>query len=253
MDKRKDINVYIYTHKELPYGIWDNSLYTPLQVGFADDLCTCRDNTGDNISEWNPLFLELTGLYWIWKNIHTPYKGACQYRRRLELPEDYDFEELFKDAKVLAPVPLQLGAPVLMQYSMFHNPFDIATCKKALLELYPDYAEDWEKYIVNGYTLFYSNGYIMKAEDFDAYCEWLFSVLNRTKEKLGFNSIEDVRHHVEKAIESGIINARARTDISYQMEILAFLSERLFTLYVLKNFPDKIATIPYKKYEGIRI
>lgn len=253
MDKRTDINVYILTHKELEYGIWDNSLYTPLQVGFADDLYSCRDNTGDNISEWNPLFLELTGIYWIWKNIHTPFKGNCQYRRRLEIPEDFDFEELFKDAKVLAPKPLQLGCPVLMQYALFHNPYDIVTCKNALLELYPDYEDAWNKYIVNGHTLFYSNGFVMRAEDYDTYCEWLFSVLDRTKEKLGFSTVEDVRHHVEEAVESGKINSKARTDVSYQMEIFGFLSERLFTLYILNNFQDRIAVMPYKKMENIPI
>lgn len=52
-----------------------DSMYLPMQVGAsvkkADgktlDLGYTKDDTGDNISEKNPLFCELTGLYWAWK------------------------------------------------------------------------------------------------------------------------------------------------------------------------------------------
>ena len=39
------------------------------------------DNTGDNISEKNPLYCELTALYWLWKNCEDDYIGICHYRR----------------------------------------------------------------------------------------------------------------------------------------------------------------------------
>lgn len=39
------------------------------------------DNEGDNISEKNPWYCELTVLYWLWKNVDADYKGLIHYRR----------------------------------------------------------------------------------------------------------------------------------------------------------------------------
>lgn len=37
-------------------------------------------NTGKNISAKNPNYCELTGLYWVWKNLSCDYIGLCHYR-----------------------------------------------------------------------------------------------------------------------------------------------------------------------------
>ena len=49
------------------------------------------DNTGDNISELNGLFCELTGLYWGWKNLSADYIGLSHYRRLYAFPSFLDF------------------------------------------------------------------------------------------------------------------------------------------------------------------
>lgn len=54
-----------------------DEMYLPLHVGAEGkfdasgkplDLGYTKDNTGENISEKNSYFCELTGLYWAWKN-----------------------------------------------------------------------------------------------------------------------------------------------------------------------------------------
>ena len=35
----------------------------------------------NNISEKNPYYCELTGLYWAWKNLDAEYIGLVHYRR----------------------------------------------------------------------------------------------------------------------------------------------------------------------------
>lgn len=75
--------IIIATHKE--YTMPVSKSYTPLWVG-AEVSRTYNgqypgDNTGDNISFDNSNFNELTGLYWIWKNVDADYKGLVHYRR----------------------------------------------------------------------------------------------------------------------------------------------------------------------------
>ena len=69
-------------HKK--YEKLNNDIYIPLQVGAAlhNSLGYHSDNTGDNISERNPYYSELTGLYWLYKNdSDCDITGLCHYRR----------------------------------------------------------------------------------------------------------------------------------------------------------------------------
>ena len=66
---------FVITHKKID-NKWPStdSMYIPLQVGAGEDINGyIRDNTGDNISVFNPYFCELTGLYWLWKNYDMLY------------------------------------------------------------------------------------------------------------------------------------------------------------------------------------
>ena len=105
MQKREDIQIYELAYNKVKYGLWDNALYTPLQC-CADrsntDVCELKDNTGENISSKNFYYCETTGTYWIWKNApETKYVGQCQYRRRLEFKEDFDFDTIFDKHKII--------------------------------------------------------------------------------------------------------------------------------------------------------
>lgn len=46
------------------------------------------DNTGDNISELQPYFSEITVQYWAWKNYEADYYGLCHYRRFLSFSKE---------------------------------------------------------------------------------------------------------------------------------------------------------------------
>lgn len=79
---KKNIKLIVATHKsyEMPQ---DDNLYIPLHVGKKGkkDLGYLGDDTGDNISEFNPYYCELTGVYWAWKNLDYDYLGLVHYRR----------------------------------------------------------------------------------------------------------------------------------------------------------------------------
>lgn len=58
-----DIKILVAAHK--PYWMPDDDVYLPIQVGAAgkESLGWQRDDEGDNISEKNPNYCELTALY----------------------------------------------------------------------------------------------------------------------------------------------------------------------------------------------
>ena len=78
------ITILVAAHKTYPMPT--DPLYLPIQAGAAlhDPLPYTPDSTGDNISEKNGSFCELTVLYWAWKNLpaeEQDYLGLCHYRR----------------------------------------------------------------------------------------------------------------------------------------------------------------------------
>ena len=78
----ENIKILVCAHKDsrLP----QHEYFCPIQVGAS--LTSARffpvlDNTGDNISDRNPHFCELTAHYWAWKNLKCDIIGLNHYRR----------------------------------------------------------------------------------------------------------------------------------------------------------------------------
>lgn len=93
-----DIKILVCFHKDSV--IISDDIYTPIHVGKSNSqiqLPMIGDNTGDNISELNGLFCELTGLYWGWKNLNADYIGLSHYRRLFAFPSFRDFCDSIKN------------------------------------------------------------------------------------------------------------------------------------------------------------
>lgn len=202
--KRDDAQVYVLTHRPVDYQRED-ALYTPLQVGKNADFCDIRDNTGDNISAWNPVYAENTGTYWIWKNRPQglKYVGQTQYRRRIEFPEDTDFDAIFKDFDVITMNPLRLGLAPQPFYGRCHSQADIDTAEKVVKDLYPEMSGEWDRIMKLSPYLLYSNGFILPADEYDRYCEFLFPVLEEVILGKGWTSPETALEKCAEEIASG--------------------------------------------------
>ena len=70
---------------------------TPVRVG------DFQDNTGDNISEKNRQYCELTALYWIWKNQTADYYGLEHYRRAFTLNDSEILDILSQGVDAIIP------------------------------------------------------------------------------------------------------------------------------------------------------
>ena len=138
-----DTQVFVCTHKLFHQP--EESMYHPLQVGHAlhEDLGYETDDVGENISKKNDTFCELTGLYWIWKNVACDIVGISHYRRYFfqgdHLITKPEVEELLRDHDViLSGVQLNNGKSVLEDYAFHHNREDILLVREILNEKYPD-------------------------------------------------------------------------------------------------------------------
>lgn len=103
----KKIEIYVACHK--PSELPENDIFVPIHVGAKISKITMpglqRDDEGDNISDKNPLYCELTAQYWAWKHSTADYVGLCHYRRYLNFT-DRTFTNYTPDYRkqVLIPV-----------------------------------------------------------------------------------------------------------------------------------------------------
>lgn len=275
-DKREDIKIYSLCYSNKNFRFLDDSVVTPLQVGASNgtNVCELKDNVGDNISNLNYFYVESTGTYWIWKNVNgCKYKGQMQYRRPLSgISETMDFDDVFSKYDVITCEPFNHPKnnrpteeqPMFIPANTVEDGYKFSNCLDDLLILemsvkyyYPDYSIDYDKYIKNGENLYYSNGFIMKSEDFDKYSEFLFKCLNGYLEFSNIHSEKDLIEHVKYNLETGKYirygknNPLTESGFKWQCKIGGFLSERLWTLWVQHNFSDeKIYKLPYIKMEN---
>ena len=79
-----EIKILVATHKN--YKMPDDNIYIPIHVGKKGKECIgyVGDDTGENISERNPYFCELTAMYWGVKNLQCDYIGLVHYRRHFK-------------------------------------------------------------------------------------------------------------------------------------------------------------------------
>ena len=117
MDEKKQprIKILVACHKADP-NIRQDDIYMPIQVGKALhpelDLGFQCDNTGDNISEKNGSYCELTALYWAWKNLKdVDYIGLCHYRRYFKMT-NAELSEAMNSRDILLAKPLTLSTSV---------------------------------------------------------------------------------------------------------------------------------------------
>lgn len=274
-EKRDDVKIYSLCYSKKDFKFLNDSVVTPLQVGAANgtNVCEVKDNTLDNISDKNYFYIENTGTYWIWKNVTgAKYKGQMQYRRPLDgVNENLDFDDVFSRYKVITCKPFNhpansqptnenpmfIPAMTVEQGYAFSNCIDDLRVIEMVIELYyPEYKESYIKYIKNGENLYYSNGFIMKSEDFDKYCEFLFDCLDKYQQFVDVSTPQKLMERVVYNMEVGKYpkhmspETRTKEGIRWQMSIGGFLSERLWTLWLLHNFKDEeIMKLPYNKME----
>lgn len=221
------VTLIIAMHKEYP--VPDDELYLPVQVGakgktyFTD----VRDNDGDNISEKNDTFSELTGLYYAWKNL--PYEkasalGLVHYRRyfcgdktrhfkadkqkpwQIRVLTEAEAKKLLARYDVLVPKKRHYYIETL--YNHYSHTLDGAhldLAKTVISELAPDYLPYVDR-VYQARSGYFFNMYLMKRELSDAYCAWLFPILFEMEKRFDTSGLSAFEKRVYGRVSEILFN-----------------------------------------------
>lgn len=247
--KQPNIKILVACHKKDP-NIRCDDIYSPIHVGKAlhsdVDLGFPGDDTGDNISEKNGSYCELTALYWAWRNLKdVDYIGLAHYRR------------YFDSCISFTSIPRILEKHDAIFAKLHHFPFpavfdlreyipeeDIVIMIDSILEFHPEYSESISNYFYASNKLTQFNMMIMKWNDFNAYCEFLFPILSHIYDRSKRHSYSRLNRNIGYMAEDmlGLYALYNNLKIKYARVECAHGRDMTDSrLYFVKKIRDKLA------------
>lgn len=190
------VKVIVAAHKK--YRMPEDEMYLPVHVGAAgkESIGYQRDDEGENISELNPFFCELTSIYWAWKNLDADYIGLAHYRRHFSsnpglkdkwagILKKSDIEADLGKVKAFVPVKRRYWIESLYShYRHTHYIEQLDETRKIIEEKCPEYTASFDKVCKRSWGYMF-NMMIMERSLFDGYCTWLFDILFELRNRLG--------------------------------------------------------------------
>lgn len=219
-----NVKIMVAAHKEFPMPK-ERELYLPVLVGakrnYKPGIDYQRDDDGENISEKNPNYNELTAIYWAWKNLDSDVVGLVHYRRFFSEGGKRDIDNILNRKQVeqllnKAPiiVPKRRRYFIESNYSHYvhaHPQAPLDATRDVIAKYYPRYLEDFDQ-VMRRTSAHMFNMFIMRKGEFDQYSEWLFDVLFKVENRIDISeySGQDAR-------------------------VFGFLAERLMDVWLLTN------------------
>lgn len=206
-----NIKILVGYHKPAP--LLKSDLFVPIHLGRAivnlaskdgyasesdkkwmfDNLI--GDNSGDNISNENRYYCEMTGIYWAWKNYeklgNPDYIGFQHYRTSFFIDN-----KIHKQPFVIGVTQYKktVTKDVLLSKLNKYHVINLAGIPKQDKRAY-EYRKPVYQYLEQMYpeiysafktqqdtdSFFYKNIFVMKKEDFFKYCSIVFDILSKYK------------------------------------------------------------------------
>ncbi len=238
--QKKRIVILIAAHKK--YWMPDDPVYLPLHVGKAgkSELGFAGDDTGDNISEKNANYCELTGLYWAWKNLDADYIGLCHYRRYFTRKEAHDIEGKRREILTGEEWAALLSAhPVIVpgkrkyyietnrsHYNHAHPAIGLDETERIIREKYPEYDEAFQKVMQRTWAHMF-NMFVMRRDYFDAYMTWLFDILFELEERVDVAGWDTFQQRMCAFVPELLLDVWLDTNhISYAEQNVSFMEKQ---------------------------
>ena len=260
------IKVIIAAHKQ--YLMPDKDCYLPVQVGSALHKAVgyTPDNTGDNISEKNPYYCELTGLYWAWKNLPADVIGLVHYRRYMgkkngivgliqryrdplgSILDGKDIEKLMEKSDIILPKKRKYYIETLYShYAHTHYAEHLDITREVLTQLCPEYVPAFDRVMkrTSGHMF---NMFIMKREKCNAYCEFLFPVIGEIEKQIDVTKLSSFHARVFGRISELLLDVWIEANRESYVEAPLVNIEK--TNWGKKGSAFLKAKFEKKKYEG---
>lgn len=196
--KQPRIKILVACHKADP-NIRQDDIYMPIQVGKVLhpelDLGFQCDNTGDNISEKNGSYCELTAIYWAWKNLkNVDYIGLCHYRRYFKMNmAKANIERVLNKYDAIILKKKGLPYSVETELAMLTSWEDCYVFLDTLLNLHPEMEGYVRKYFFRTNQWSNCNMFIMSRVLCDEYCSFLFPLMQAIESRLRTNGYTRLR------------------------------------------------------------
>lgn len=234
-EKESKTKIIVCYHKKSK--LFQNSALMPLLVGKYYNKNTLNniqgDNSGDNISYKNNHYCELTGLYWMWKNVKAENYGLFHYRRFIDInnkyPEhvwlpffninDWDASVIDKEMEeydIIMPTLYYCPENTYNQFKNIHFIEDIDLAMEIIKNDYPKYLDTAEEFFKQC-NCYFCNMFIMKKNLFNEYCEWIFDILEKIETKISID---------------------VETRDNYQQRVYGFISERLLNVFIMQKMKE---------------
>lgn len=274
MDK-KNVKLLICYHKKAP--LFKDSVLTPIHVGRANAVKRLDhqsenykwlmenmigDDTGENISDRNDSYNEMTAIYWAWKNYeqlgNPDYIGLMHYRRH------FIFDDTLKDVINIRNLHEEAyldflnysedaisdfvdGYDFIPHIGHVHNVYDhyiqnqrkedIDLANDIVLELYPEYEKTIKDYYA-GTDSNFCNMCIFSKDLFFRYCEWIFPILQEFENRV---DMSQKRFFIsERMTGLFVYNLMQNKELRYKSLPIAFIDEPVrvpIALYVEEEEP----------------
>ncbi|MTV83357.1 DUF4422 domain-containing protein [Secundilactobacillus folii] len=191
------IKILVATHK-LANMPKDLDLYLPILVGASrnwhENINFQRDDMGDNISDKNPNYNELTAAYWAWKNLNdVDAIGLVQYRRYLapkrsvgsaNVLRQSQIEKMLTNYDLILPKKRRYYIETnYTHYVHAHHSEPLDQTREIVKEQYPGYLKSFD-HVMKMRSAHMFNMFVMKKNIFDNYCEWMFGILNKLEARI---------------------------------------------------------------------
>lgn len=219
------IKILVATHKK--YWMPDDLVYMPIQVGAAlhPALGYTPDNTGDNISDKNPNYCELTALYWAWKNLDADCIGLIHYRRYFTRKEVHNIEKKKEQilmekewenilSKYPAVVPDKRNYYIetnRSHYNHAHYTDGLDLAEQIIKEKFPDYLPAFNAIMSRTWAHMF-NMFVMRRDLFNDYMAWMLDILFEIEKRIDITGWD-----------------------TYESRIYGFVSELLLDVWLEKN------------------
>lgn len=260
-----NVIIYVLTHKKFDFD--ESDIYVPLLNGsssHSDDFSYQRDDIGDNISDLNNYFAELTGEYWVWKNSKADIVGFCHYRRYFV--NDLSFKKLQKedildyidDYDIIMPEKVKMGMTNIKEIShsrkyLKYGPYieEYSILRDVIKDNYHDYLKYYDE-LMDEKECYWFNMFICRKELADEYFEWLFDILNMVKDEIDFTKYGENEQRILGFLSERLINVFIKKHNLKVKEKPLYFNDRKFPLLYVIGFRYSIIVILFKLFVQLK-